>query len=283
MSRRSTKKLPFDVSLYMRPGTALRDAWPRLHQGDCEKFPDTEMVTGLLRAHPALEPAGSVARAVDALQNAWRAYHAGAFAEAMQEGAALGHLGGNVANKAGAIRATYLESEPNRTLTLYQEVVTRAEALQTVAPDLPNAWYFHALALGRYSQGISIAEALAQGLAGKVRRSLDRALHLAPHHAEAHIALGSYHAEIVAKVGALVAGLTYGAKKDAALTHFETALKLLPFSAIARIQYADALAMLFGKSRLAAARQLYAEAAACTAEDAMERLDVEAAKSEVSG
>ena len=47
-------------------------------------------------------------------------------------------------------------------------------------------------------------------------------------------------------MGGLVAGVTYGAKKDSALALFQQALKLNPDSAIARIEYANGLIMLFG-------------------------------------
>jgi len=106
------------------------------------------------------------------------------------------------------------------------------------------------------------------------------ALKLQPKHADAHAAMGSYHAEIIAKVGSLVGGLTYGANKDKSLDHYQTALKLNPESAIARIEYANGMVMLVGKSKMKDAEKLYAEAAACTPADAMERLDVELAKEE---
>jgi tetratricopeptide (TPR) repeat protein len=79
----------------------------------------------------------------------------------------------------------------------------------------------------------------------------------------------------------MVAAMTYGAKKDSALEHFQKALKLDPDSAVARIEYANGLIMLFGKGRLADAEKLYQEAAACKPADAMERLDVELARSEL--
>jgi len=52
-------------------------------------------------------------------------------------------------------------------------------------------------------------------------------------------------------------------------------------SAIARIEFANGLLMLFGKSRIADAEKLYKDAAKSTPADAMERLDVELAKSEL--
>jgi len=114
-----------------------------------------------------------------------------------------------------------------------------------------------------------------------IKDALAQTIKLRPTHADAHIALGAWHAEIIGKVGSMVGGLTYGAKKDAALDHFAKALKLNPDSAITRIEYANALVMLFGKDRMKDAEKLYAEAASQRPMDAMERLDVEAAKAEL--
>ncbi len=86
---------------------------------------------------------------------------------------------------------------------------------------------------------------------------------------------------MINKVGAMLGGLTYGASREAGVKHFETALKLNPSSAIARIEYANGLVMMFGKAELPLATRLYQEAAACAPADAMERLDAELAKSEL--
>ena len=144
-----------------------------------------------------------------------------------------------------------------------------------------NAHYLYAFALGRYGQGISVAKALAQGFGGKIKDALLAALKLDAKHADAYIAYGSYQAEVINKVGGLVAGMTYGAKKDSAIEHFEKAIKLNPESAIARIEYANGLILLFGKGRIDDATKLYEEAAAMKPMDAMERLDVELAKAEL--
>ena len=69
----------------------------------------------------------------------------------------------------------------------------RADEATRKLPDHANVWYMQAFVLGRYAQRISIVKALAEGIGGKVRRALDRALELEPRHADAHIALGSYH------------------------------------------------------------------------------------------
>jgi len=137
-----------------------------------------------------------------------------------------------------------------------------------------------AYALGRYSQGISVAKALTQGLGGKVKHALESTIELAPKHADAHIALGTFHAEVIDKVGKLL-GRTQGADAATGLQMFKQALALNPESAIARVEYANGLVMLEGEKRMKEAEKLYAEAAGFKPLDAMERLDVEMARAEL--
>lgn len=281
MASAAWKPFPHPDPAYRHAGAALKKNWARLHRGDREPYPDVAGLEALVAANPKLGGA-DLKQAAQALQEAWRAFHAGDFQQAAEQGNALGPLGFTVANKATAIYANYVETDEARKLALFQEVAKRAEAQQAAAPRWANAFHFHAYALGRYSQSISIAAALAQGLAGKVRASLEKTLQLEPDHADAHIALAMYHAEIIDKVGALVGGVTYGAKKEAALEHFRRALELMPDSAIARIEYANGLVMMYGKGKLAEASRLYEEAAQGPALDAMERLDVELARAELA-
>jgi len=283
MAKARWKTFPYaDAAAYGYAGAALKAHWSRLHRGDCEPFPDAAGLKQLTTRYPELKPAKqSLEAAATTLQDAWRAYHNGEFARAVELGLALGLIGYNVANKAANIYATYLEKGDKAKLDLFLGSAQRAEQLAAVAAALPNAWYFYAQAIGRYSQGISVVKALAEGYGGKVKHALERAIALEPRHADAHIALGAYHAEIINKIGATIGGLTYGASRDAGLKHFETALKLNPHSAIARIEYANGLVMMFGESKLPQATKLYEAAAACEPADAMERLDAELAKSEL--
>ena len=280
MAAAKWKAFPYETKRFLYEGAALKKAWGELHRGDCEPFPDTGFVSDAFRRHPKLNRALDAEKTAAALQSAWRAYHRGDFAAAVAEGEALGPIGFNAANKAANIYATYLEPLSGRKREIFLGTAERAKTLQQAAPDFPNAFYFHAQALGRYAQEISIVNALAQGIGGNVKASLDKTLKLSPEHAEAHIALGAYHTEIVSKVGAMLARLTYGASKEEALKHFARARKLLPDSAIARIEEANGLVMLFGKAKLAEAKALYAEAARLAPSDAMQRLDAEHAKEE---
>ncbi len=248
---------PHDNSAYVYDAAALKKKWARLHAGDAEPYPKDDKVLA-----------------------AWALFHAGEFQKAHEAGLKAGAAGITVANKAQAIYANYLEKSEKNKLAMFMEVAGRAEAQQADDPKNPNAYYWQAYALGRYSQGISIAKALAQGLGSKVKVALETAIKLEPRHADAHIALGAFHAEVIDKVGALL-GRTQGASKDQGILMYKTALKLNPASAIAMVEYANGLVMLEGDKKMKEAEKLYADAAACEPADAMERLDVEMAKAEL--
>jgi len=255
---RKWAKFTHAESAYVYDGAALKKSWGRLHRGDCEPFPKDA-----------------------AAQDAWRAFHAGEFQRAVEAGIAVGGAAINAAVKAQCIYANYIEKAEKSKLALFEEAARWADERRKVAPDDANAHYLYAYALGRYSQGISVTKALAQGFGGKIKDALTRALELAPAHADAHTAYGAYQAEVINKVGGLIAGMTYGAKKDSAMDHYQKALKLNPDSTISRIEYANGLIMLFDKTRLGEATKLYEQAARCEPMDAMERLDVELARSEL--
>jgi len=251
-------KFPHAEKAYAYDSVALKKHWDRLHRGDKEPFPKEAEV-----------------------QAAWRHFHAGEFEQAVEVGTVAGAVGLNAAAKAQAIYANYLEKNEKTKLALFEEAAALADKRRKDAPKDANAHYLYAYALGRYSQGISVAKALAQGFGGKVRDALTTALKLSPSHAEANTAYAAYQAEVIAKVGGLVAGVTYGAKKDSAMEHYQKGMKLNPESAIARIEYANGLILLGGKAKLDEATKLYEQAAKCKPMDAMERLDVELARSEL--
>ena len=183
--------------------------------------------------------------------------------------------------QAAAMYATYLETKDAAKIKLFEEIMRRAE--EAIAKDAknPNAHYLYAYAAGRYSQGISVMKALSQGYGGKIKTALETAIKLESKHADAHTALGAYHAEIIDKVGAMVGGLTYGAKKEKGVEHFDKALKLAPKSPVTHIEYANGLMLLFGDKKIDEATALYEKAAAMKPRDAVENLDVEAAKEEL--
>ena len=197
---------------YTFDAASVKKNWPRLHAGDAEPLPKDISVL-----------------------EAWALFHAGEFQKACELGLKLGGAGITVANKATCIYANYLEAKESTKLALFMEVAERAEKQAKDDPSNANAYYWQAYALGRYGQGISVAKALAQGLGTKVKQALEHAIKLQPKHADAHIALAAFHAEVIDKVGSLIGGMTYGAKKDVGLSQFKKALELNPTSAIAMI------------------------------------------------
>jgi tetratricopeptide (TPR) repeat protein len=273
---------PHDAKGFTYPGDALKKAWPKLHAGDCEPFPDDKRAAALIKAAGKSAPKGmDAAGLATALQDAWRAFHRGDFKAAFEAGDKLGPVGASVATKALGIHATYLVDDDEEKLKRFEQAASLAETAIKVLPDEANSHYRHAFALGRYSQGLSIAKALKQGIAGKVRASLDAALELAPKHAEAHTALALYHAEIIGKIGAMIGGLTYGAKASEAESHIKTALKLTPDSPIAHIEHGNVLMLLHGDRKEAAAAAEYEKSAGIKPLDAMEALDASYAKSQI--
>jgi len=273
---------PHASKAYDQAGDKLAKAWPALHAGDAEPFPDDKRAAALIKAAGKAGPKGlDAAGLAEALQDAWRAFHRGDFQQAFEAGCALGPVGASVACKALAIHASYLVDDEDEQLKRYEQAGKLAEAAIAALPGEANSHYRYAHAMGRYSQGISIAKALKLGLATKVRKALEKALEIAPKHAEAHTALGLYHAEIIDKVGALVGGLTYGAKAGEAEKHLATALKLTPDSPIAHVEHANLLLLLHGDKKEDAAAAAFEKAGKLKPRDAMEALDAEFARDQL--
>lgn len=258
---------PDDNSQFDYQGDDLSKRWTALHQGDCEPWPDADRIRLLDPDHPDPE------KAAVQLVEAWRCYHRGDFAAAVDLADEIGLIAHAVANKASGIYADYLEEDDEVKLAIYQSAIERAESAIEAFPRDANAYYFHAFALGRYSQCISITQALAQGVGGKIRKSLEATLKLVPEHAEALTAFGLYHAEIIDKVGKLVGSMTYGASADKALDCFARALQITPDAPIAHMEYGNGLYLLFGDKRLDDSNAAYAVAAGKTPIDAMQALD----------
>ena len=267
---------PFSL---MSAGTVpAAEPWAQMPYRDVPRFDAAQVLRHWARLHGghALPPASV------ALAEGWALYHSGDFERAAHLGLRHGREGLVLANQATAIYANYLEPREAMRQALFKQVAERAARQAEEEPDNCEALYWQAYALGRYSQGISVARALAQGLGSKVKGALERVIALEPHHAAAHVALGAFHAEVIDKVGALVGRMTYGVRAEAAIELFERGLELHPHSPGALMEYARGLLMLEGEARTAEAIRLYERAAALEPADARERLDVELARAGLS-
>ena len=76
-------------------------------------------------------------------------------------------------------------------------------------------------------------------VAQHIGESRVRTIALQPRHAHAYIALGAFHAEVIDKVGTLIGGMTYGAKKDVGLGKLQLVRRAL-WSDTARITRKEA-------------------------------------------
>ena len=243
---------------YSFDAASVKKKWARLHAGDLEPLPKNPAVL-----------------------QAWVDFHNGEFHKAATAGKSLGLEGFNVANKATCVYATFLEKHEAQRLDLFMEVAKRSGEQIADNPDDLCARFWHAYALGRYSQGISVAKALAQGLGTKIKTDLEYVIRHQPEHSDAHVALGTYHAEVIDKVGSLIGAMAYGVNKDIGMRHFTRALILTPHSAYALLDYANGLLMLCGDDAADEAKALLEQAANLKPLDALERLDVELAKTEL--
>jgi hypothetical protein len=183
-----------------------------------------------------------------------------------------------VASKAAAVQSLSASQESATVLELLTSAAARGERAVDLLPGYVNAHYTLALVLGRYAQHISILRALAEGLAGRVESRLKQTLELEPRHAEAHVALGLYHAEIIHQVGTL-ATFAYGVSSKLALEHMRRAHELAPTSPVIDVEHARGLMLLKPDGYRREAQALHERAARCQPIDAMEELYVERAKS----
>ena len=233
----------------------VRAHWTRLHGGDAEPLP-----------------------ASAELLQAWTLYHRGEFENAYQAGMTLTQrqepAGWTVAIRALSVYATYLEPRSQQREELLERAQLLASQHTELHPDDPNAWYVLAYALGRHAQSLSVAKSLALGLGRRIRQALEQTLRLNPDHADAHLALATFQAEVIDKVGDVVGAMTYGAHKTTALALYDRAAALHPGSLVGMLETARGLMMLDPDVQQARAERLYQQLRVARTLDALEALVV---------
>jgi hypothetical protein len=250
---------PIDTSDLDLAGDKLRGQWDRLHSGNLEPFPADETV-----------------------QDAWRQYHLGNFARASEIGLAAGGAAVVPAAFATTIYAQYIEQDDKRKIELFKQAMAICKDAEAAGLSTPNLHYMYAVSMGRYSQFISMIEALAQGFGGRIKGQVEKCLELAPNHAEAHATFAGWHAGISDQAGALMARMLYGATQDGAHEHYDEAVKLAPEHVVPWIEYARGLEVMYGDSERAAMIEKLEHAMQLTAGDAMQRMDQEAARKQLA-
>ncbi|HHL31901.1 MAG TPA: hypothetical protein ENJ41_04885 [Oceanospirillales bacterium] len=238
----------------------LAEVWEQLHAGDQYAYP--------------LSLDDYDEDILNAQAQAWLHYHNGDYQAAATIGLELHEHGAVVLAKSVAAYCDYLCEDEDEVLNILAATIEITEQAAENLPECANAHFVNALLMGRYSQRISITKALSQGLGGKIKSYLETALELQPKHAEAHTAMGLYHAEIIDKIGSMIGGLTYGAKKPIAMQHFKKSLELTPDAPITAIEFANGLILLEGDKAMDRASELYQQASECEALDALQNCDI---------
>ena len=230
----------------------------------------------LLSRWQALHAADLAEKPEGALLAAWLLFHNGLFAEAAEAAMDLGNAGTPVLIRSVVAYTDYICEDEDQCVDLLEQAYQYGEQHNSNHQSL----FTTALAMGRYSQSISITKALTKGLGSKVKNLLTEVLTQQPDHAEAHLAMAMYHAEIIDKVGSTLGGLTYGANAKTANKHISQALELVP-SPINLIEAGNAVLLLKGDKGMAEATAYYERAAACEPLDALQSMDVDFAASQL--
>jgi tetratricopeptide (TPR) repeat protein len=100
-----------------------------------------------------------------------------------------------------------------------------------------NAYFELSRADGRLAQFTGILQSL--GLAGEVKRSLNKAIELNPKLDGAYVGLGLWNAELISK--GFIATRAAGANRDDVIPNLEKAIALAPTAIAHRIEYSNAL------------------------------------------
>lgn len=232
----------------------LSDRWQDLHAADLEDEPEGELL------------------------DAWLLFHNGHYADAAKAALALGDEGIPVAIRSVVAYTDYICEDEDECTQLLEQAYLLGEESNS---NDTNVQFTTALAMGRYSQSISVTKALAKGLGGKVKHLLTSVLENQPGHAEAHLAMAMYHAEIIDKVGATLGGLTYGANAKTANQHVDQSIELVP-NAINLIEAGNAMLLLKGEKKgINDATAYYERAAEVEPLDALQLMDVDFAQSQL--
>ncbi|WP_423247896.1 hypothetical protein [Thermus albus] len=202
---------------------------------------------------------------------------AGRFQEAYELGLKQGTPEALALAAKGASFYALYQAKPEEKRAWFEKAEKAASQAIAKAPDFPEGYFERARALGRLSQFKGILEALAEGLAPRIKGDLEKTLKLKPDHAGAMVALALWHFELVQK-GWLVAA-TQGADGSRVEPLMKRAIELEPEVIIHRVEYAKVLAA-WGKKE--EARKQLETALSLPAKTAADRYDQERARQELA-
>ncbi|MDF3934837.1 hypothetical protein [Pseudomonas citronellolis] len=284
------KPFPYDQTAFDYSGDKLRAAWPQLTRGfGSYPFPDAAWVTRMAAAHP-----DALARTVAAgtgfsgkpeeaqayaekLQDVWRKLFRGDFAQARQDGLALG-VGGQVpAMFAQVLYAMFLAPAGDKQ-RLLEEVISYTDDAGPLINADPIAQFGRVYAKARLAEELPVAVVLKRGYTGEIPKELDAILVKQPNQPFALALYGGYEAGVIRKVGKLVGRMTYGVSADKMEEYFARSFRASADLPIGHYEYANSLGYVYGDDEQEKALQQLKTAVAIQPINAMEALEVARAR-----
>ncbi|MYB35047.1 MAG: hypothetical protein F4X92_08000 [Gammaproteobacteria bacterium] len=160
------------------------------------------------------------------LEEAETAYAEGRYLEAARMAEKAGGASGFAlaANSLNTHALYYAEKDEQS--GLFRHAMDLAERAIEIDPKSLRGHFELVRAMGKYAQGIGRVKAMNEKYAEQIREHLEFALSLDDNFADAHLALGSWHAGLVEVMGSFLAGILFGANRKDAVFHIERALDL---------------------------------------------------------
>ncbi|MCW1935928.1 hypothetical protein OMD46_05760 [Pseudomonas sp. MDMC_285] len=281
------KPFPLDRSAYDYSGDKLRQAWPQLTRGFGDyPFPDADWVMSMASQHP--QAVGKTVAAgtgfsgkpeeaepyAQKLQEVWRLMFRGDFAQAKEQGMALG-VGGQIpAMFAQVIYAMFLVPDQTEKHRLLEEMFAYTDdAGELIQADI-IAQFGRVYAKARLGEELSVPVVLKRGYTSQIPQELDALLAKQPKQPFALALYGGYEAGVIRKVGKLVGKMTYGVSADNMEQYFQRSFQARDDLPIGHYEYANALSYVYGDDEEDKVIEQLKRAVAIKPISAMEALEV---------
>jgi tetratricopeptide (TPR) repeat protein len=213
----------------------------------------------------------------ESLEDARALFASGAFLEASNLASKLNSSAG-FALAARALSEHASQQPVSRREGLYVQCEKFARRALELNARNPDGYFELGAATGHLGNLRGAAYAFVNGVAGQVKSNFERSLELEPRHTLALVALGRWHAELVARGVAFL----FGADAAKVTALFERALSSDPRGVFPRLEYARALLVLDRERNRERARALLEAAVRLEPRDVLEVRHVEAAARELA-
>lgn len=179
------------------------------------------------RAHPALKAImkDDYSALAIQLQNVWRLHYSGRYQQAYDLGMQLGPVGEIPANYARLINASFIITDKKVKLAEFRACEESSQSTLKLAPDYALNQYGLVYARVRILELLDNTQARNSGYIDYAQSALQKLMKRFPDEPVYPVTEGGLEAGIVARVGSLLATLTYGVSEDSAISAFNRALR----------------------------------------------------------